>query len=190
MNILIINGSPRIHGNISAMLDAIREEAEQRGAEVTTVLASRLQVKPCTGCMTCRETHHCVLPEDDAQCVLAAIKSCDVLVVGAPCYWGNMPGQLKIIFDRIVYGMIGEDTRGLPLPLHKGKKAILISTSTTPFPFNILFGQSRGAIKAMREILKWSGFKVVSAIELGGTRQHSAGEKVLNRCWKAIKKCM
>ena len=102
MNILIINGSPRIHGNISAMLDAIREEAEQRGAEVTTVLASRLQVKPCTGCMTCRETHHCVLPEDDAQCVLAAIKSCDVLVVGAPCYWGNMPGQLKIIFDRIV----------------------------------------------------------------------------------------
>ena len=152
MNILIINGSPRIHGNISAMLDAIREEAEQRGAEVTTVLASRLQVKPC--------------------------------------YWGNMPGQLKIIFDRIVYGMIGEDTRGLPLPLHKGKKAILISTSTTPFPFNILFGQSRGAIKAMREILKWSGFKVVSAIELGGTRQHPAGEKVLNRCRKAIKKCM
>ena len=174
MNILIINGSPRIHGNISAMLDAIREEAEQRGAEVTTVLASRLQVKPCTGCMTCRETHHCVLPEDDAQCVLAVIKSCDVLVVGAPCYWGNMPGQLKIIFDRIVYG----------------KKAILISTSTTPFPFNILFGQSRGAIKAMREILKWSGFKVVSAIELGGTRQHPAGEKVLNRCRKAIKKCM
>ena len=108
--------------------------------------------------------------------------------VGAPCYWGNMPGQLKIIFDRIVYGMIGEDTRGLPLPLHKGKKAILISTSTTPFPFNILFGQSRGAIKAMREILKWSGFKVVSAIELGGTRQHPAGEKVLNRCRKAIKK--
>lgn len=46
MNILIINGSPRIHGNISAMLDAIREEAEQRGAEVTTVLASRLQVNP------------------------------------------------------------------------------------------------------------------------------------------------
>ena len=106
MNILIINGSPRIHGNISAMLDAIREEAEQRGAEVTTVLASRLQVKPCTGCMTCRETHHCVLPEDDAQCVLAAIKSCDVLVVGAPCYWGNMPGQLKIIFDLILYGMM------------------------------------------------------------------------------------
>jgi len=42
----------------------------------------------------------------------------------------------------------------------------------------------------MREILKWSGFKVVSAIELGGTRQHPAGEKVLNRCRKAIKKCM
>ena len=116
MNILIINGSPRIHGNISAMLDAIREEAEQRGAEVTTVLASRLQVKPCTGCMTCRETHHCVLPEDDAQCVLAAIKSCDVLVVGAPAI-GEICRQLKSIFDRIVYGMIGEDTRGLPLPL-------------------------------------------------------------------------
>ena len=190
MNVLIINGSPRRHGNISAMLEAIQEEAEHNGAEVTTVFVSQLQVKPCTGCMTCRKTRRCVLPEDGAQQVLSAIDRCDVLVVGAPCYWGNMPGQLKIIFDRIVYGLIGESSRGLPLPLHKGKKAILVSTCTTSFPFNILFSQSRGTIKALRAILKWTGFKVVSAIELGGTRQRPAGEKILNRCRKAIKKCM
>lgn len=190
MNVLILNGSPRRHGNVSAMLDAIREEAERNGASVTTVFVSELQVKPCTGCMTCRKTRRCVLPEDGAQQVLSAIDRCDVLVVGAPCYWGNMPGQLKIVFDRIVYGLIGESSRGLPLPLHKGKKAILVSTCTTAFPFNILFGQSRGTIKSLRAILKWAGFKVVSAIELGGTRQHPASEKILNRCRKAIKKCM
>lgn len=122
MNVLILNGSPRRHGNVSAMLDAIREEAERNGASVTTVFVPELQVKPCTGCMTCRKTRRCVLPEDGAQQVLSAINHCDVLVVGAPCYWGNMPGQLKIVFDRIVYGLIGESPRGLPLPCTKGKK--------------------------------------------------------------------
>ena len=51
MNVLILNGSPRRHGNVSAMLDAIREEAERNGASVTTVFVPELQVKPCTGCM-------------------------------------------------------------------------------------------------------------------------------------------
>lgn len=26
--------------------------------------------------------------------------------MGAPCYWGNIPGQMKLLFDRIVYGMM------------------------------------------------------------------------------------
>lgn len=46
MNVLILNGSPRRHGNVSAMLDAIREEAERNGASVTTVFVPELQVNP------------------------------------------------------------------------------------------------------------------------------------------------
>ncbi len=188
MNILIINGSPRKNGNIARMLAAMKEEAERTGATVTWVESKDLQVKPCIGCMTCREKLACVFPEDDAQRVLGLIRRCDVLVIGAPCYWGNIPGQLKMLFDRIVYGMMGESTLGIPKPLHKGKKAVLVSTSTTIYPFNIWFNQTRGVIKALKEILKWSGFKVVGTVECGGTKQHPVSVKTLEQCRKKIRK--
>ena len=110
----------------------------------------------------------------------------DALVIGAPCYWGNMPGTLKVLFDRMVYGLMGESPRGVPLPLHKGKRAIIVSTSTTPWPFNIWFRQTRGTVRALREILKWSGFHVMAAIERGDTRQRPVNEKDLTRCRRAI----
>lgn len=190
MNVLMLNGSPRKRGNISLMMEAVRLEAEELGADVSLIQVSELQVKPCTGCMACRTRQECVLPADDAQRILRLIRACDVLVIGAPSYWGNMPGTLKLLFDRMVYGLMGESSNGLPLPLQKGKKAILLTTCTTPYPFNILFNQSRGTVKALKEIMKWSGFKVAASIEKGGTRKSPVGEKELRRCRKAIRKCM
>lgn len=188
MNVLILNASPRVKGNISRLLDAMREEALENGMQARSVRVSELRVHPCTGCMACRTRKACVLPEDDAQRVLRLIQACDVLVIGAPCYWGNMPGELKVLFDRLVYGMMGESVRGIPQPLHRGKRAILVSTSTTPYPFNILFHQTRGVIRALREILKWSGFKISATIEAGGTKRRPVSEKVVERCRKVIRK--
>ena len=181
-NILIINGSPRKNGNISKMLEAIKKEAEKQGANVSAIHVHDLQIKPCNGCMNCRKNLTCVLPEDGTQATLQLINKCDVLVVGSPCYWGNLPGELKILFDRIVYGMMGESPKGIPQPLHKGKKAIIVSTCTTPYPFNILFNQTRGTVKALKEILKWSGFKIVSTIERGGTKKFPLQEKDFRHC--------
>ncbi|RGM45683.1 MULTISPECIES: flavodoxin family protein [Bacteroides] len=191
MKILIINSSPRRQGNISKMLDLMKQEAESLEVETNYIRASELKVHPCIGCMKCRETLKCCLPEDDAQQVLHFIEEADALIIGAPCYWGNMPGTLKVLFDRMVYGMMGENSMGIPLPLHKGKKAIIVSTSTTPYPFNILYNQTRGVVKALKEILKWSGFKVVKAIERGGTRKHPGlSEKEMIRCKKIVHKLL
>lgn len=143
---------------------------------------------PCTGCMACRKKGSCVLPEDDAQLILRRIQACDLLVIGSPCYWGNIPGQLKILFDRLVYGLMGESKSGFPLPLHKGKQAILVATCTTPFPFNLLFRQSRGTIRALREIVKWSGFKVAGTLEVAGTREKKVSQKELDKCRKMVRK--
>lgn len=187
--LLIINGSPRREGNIAAMLEIMAQEAECRGWSVEQVCIADLTVQPCTGCMACRNSGRCHLPEDDAPKVLEQIKRADALLIGAPCYWGNIPGQLKLLFDRIVYGMMGETPRGLPLPLHKGKRAILVSACTTVFPFNIWFNQSRGAIKALKEILKWSGFKVVGTLEKGGTRRNPMlTEREKARCRKLLRR--
>ena len=188
MKLLIINGSPHKKGLISQMLRIFHEQAIATGIEVTEVYANDLQIKPCMGCMACRSKRHCVLPEDDAQRVLTLIQQADAIVIGAPCYWGNIPGQLKLLFDRIVYGMM-RDTPRFPEPLMKGKRLVCISTSTTPFPFNILMNQSHGAIRALREIGRFSGWKIVDTIERGGTATRpQLSPRDISKCHKAFRK--
>ena len=174
MKLLVINASPRRSGCVSSMLDIVKVTAEAEGAEVSVIRVADLSVRSCTGCMSCRSKLECVLPEDDAQRVLRLISEADAVVIGTPCYWGNIPGNLKVLFDRMVYGLMGESRRGMPLPLHKGKRAAIIATCSTPWPFNILFRQSRGAVNALREILKWSGFRIVATVEKGGTKASPA----------------
>lgn len=191
MKILILNASPRPTGNISQMLNIIKQECEENGAEVFYEKVCKLQVKPCIACMKCRSNHECVLPQDDAQRILALITAADAIVIGAPCYWGNMPGQLKVLFDRLVYGMMGENKLAIPVPMHKGKKAVLVSTCSTMWPFNILANQTRGVVKALKEILGWSGFKFVATIEKGGTFNHPEfTEKDRKKCLKAVHKLL
>lgn len=187
MKILIINGSPRKKGLISQMLDIMRQEAEQRGDEVQVVYTNDLTVKPCTGCMVCRTKLKCSMAEDDSQRVLRMMQDSDAVIMGAPCYWGNIPGQMKLLFDRMVYGMM-RDTPRFPEPLMKGKKCVLLSTCTTPWPWNIWFKQSRGAIRAMREICRYSSLKVVTTIERGGTAMRpQLSERDRQKCRKAIR---
>lgn len=188
MKLLLINGSPRAKGLVSQMLDIMQAEAEARGAQVEAVRTNDLTVKACVGCMACRTKGRCSLAEDDSQRVLKMIQDADAIIMGAPCYWGNIPGKMKLLFDRIVYGMM-RDTPRFPEPLMKGKRCVLVSTCTTPWPFNILFKQSGGAIRAMKEICRYSGFDIVKTIQRGGTAKNSrltANDR--KRCIQAAKK--
>lgn len=139
MKYVILNASPRPNSNISQMLGIVRNELLACGDRVLYVDVCKLQFRPCIGCMKCRSTHDCVMPDDDAKQVLLLVQDCDALIVGSPCYWGNMTGQLKMLFDRWVYGMMDHSESGYPIPLLKDKKAVIITTCSTPWPFNILF---------------------------------------------------
>lgn len=189
--VLILNGSPKKDGSISRMLRLTEDEALLQGAEVTTISISDLHISPCRGCMTCRAKRQCVLPDDDAQHIADLISRNDALVIGSPCYWGNMPGTFKILFDRIVYSLIRTGKYGIPEPLHRGKRAAIIATCSTPFPFNILFRQSRGTIHAFREILKCSGFRNIATLEKGNTRKHpELTAKDKKRCRNMVRKLL
>ncbi len=55
------------------------------------------------------------------------------------------------------HGRIGSRPSAAPA---KGKRALVIAACTTPWPFNILARQSRGAVRSVREILGTGGMKV------------------------------
>lgn len=169
--LLILNGSPRTKGTVAKILREIEQGAKDSGCETVFIDVASLSFASCTGCMACRTKRTCILPHDDAHDVAERIRHCVALVVGTPVYWGNMNGNLKRLFDRLVYALETESPLGIPRPHHKGKRAAIVTACTTPFPFNIVCGQTTKVAAALKEILSWSGFRVQSHIAMSGTKQ-------------------
>ncbi len=166
--ILILNCSPRKKGVTTSLLKIIAEEAGSAGAEVEWVDVNDLSIKPCIGCLKCRPDKECILPRDDAHRIGELMEKCSGLVVGTPTYWGNMTGPLKLLFDRNVptlehYVLY---TMRFPTPKHKGKKAAIVTASLAPFPFNQLPSQARGALRAVKTVLKAAGFDIRKQINV------------------------
>jgi multimeric flavodoxin WrbA len=136
---------------------------------VETVRVHDLNMKPCIGCLKCRPDKNCILPKDDAHALADAVKNADVLVIGAPVYWGNMPGPLKIFFDRNVplfEYCEAKPIRYVPKPQLKGKKCVLIVSAGCPFPYSLLPSQCLGTIRSLKIILNAGGIKVISTLQV------------------------
>lgn len=182
---LILNGSPRRNGKIGQLMSYAAEVA---GKDAELVNVYDLQIRPCTGCMKCRTTGICVLPEDDGHVLARKIAGAEWLVVGSPTHWGNMSAGLKSMFDRLVPVFMGESRSGIPQPRQRGKRAVVVAACTTPFPFHVLFRQSRGTVKMIREVLKTGGYRVYS-LEVPGTKNMDVlPGKYLKRLARRVKK--
>lgn len=185
--ILFLSGSPRKQGVTATMLKTIADEARATGVEVEWIDVAGLSIRPCTGCLKCRPDKKCILPKDDAHRIGELIEQCSGLVVGTPTYWGNMSGQLKLLFDRIVptlehYVLY---TWRFPQPKHKGKPAAIITASLSPFPFNYLPSQGSGAIRAVKVIMNAAGFDIREKINVPMTRDLAhIGERWLAKARK------
>jgi multimeric flavodoxin WrbA len=98
------------------------------------------------------------------------IRGCRAVIAGTPVYWGNMNGRLKLLFDRIVPSLMGESPVGVPVPLHRGKQAVIVTACTTPWPCNIFSRQTGQAVRALKEILGYAGFHITGTLVLPGTK--------------------
>ncbi len=161
MNVLIIHASPRRKGVTSTLLSEI-EASINSAHKIETVRIYDLEMKPCIGCMKCRPDRPCILPRDDADMLAEKVRWSDFLLIGCPVYWGNMPGSLKVFFDRNVplfeYAE-NKAIRYIPKPQLEGKRAALVISCIAPFPYNLLRSQSRGTIGALKTILRAAGVK-------------------------------
>jgi len=169
MRILVLNGSARKNGTVANLLKEIADGASNK-YEVEWIDVHELRIRPCTACMKCRPDRECILPQDDGHVTGRKIKDADGLIVGTPTHWGNMSAQLKLLFDRNVPIFMGEKPNGMPFPRQKGKPAVIVTACTTPWPFNFIAGQSRGAIRAVNEVLHYGGYKLLGKIVKSGTK--------------------
>ena len=162
MNVLIINASPRRKGITTTLLSEV-EAAIDSAHQIETVRIHDLNIKPCIGCLKCRPDRLCILPRDGAHVLAEKVRWSDFIIIGCPNYWGNMPGTLKLFFDRNVplfEYCEAKAIRYVPRPQLRGKRAALVVNSGSPFPYNLLRSQSRGTIGSLRTILKAAGVRI------------------------------
>lgn len=168
MECLVINCSPRPESLTAQMMSQAAQYLESSGARVTSIDLYKRHIEYCTGCCACRKLDRCVLPRDAAHEIGEMITRADLLVIGTPTYWGGVSSKLKTLLDRLVYVFAELPPDSFPKPKLKGRNAVIVATCSTPYPFNILFSQSRGAVRQINEVLGTAGYRT-AAIQIAGS---------------------
>ena len=105
MKILAVNGSPRKNGTTATLLDKALEGAASRGAETELVQLSKLNMRGCQACFSCKERGgksygKCVL-RDDMTPLYEKIEQVGALVLGSPIYFGAVTSGMQMFVERL-----------------------------------------------------------------------------------------
>ncbi len=99
MKIVAINGSPRLDGNTSYLVDVALEEAAKLGADVEKITVSQHDIKPCLGHDDCASYKKC-LQNDEGAAILEKFRQADGVILATPVYYYNVSAQMKTFIDR------------------------------------------------------------------------------------------
>ncbi len=102
MKVLMLNGSPRPHGNTAIALAEMRKVFEAGGIETETVQVGSQDIRGCIACSSCRKTGKCVF-DDLVNETAGKFEEADGLVVGAPVYYGSANATLVAFLQRLFY---------------------------------------------------------------------------------------
>ncbi|MCR4919251.1 MAG: flavodoxin family protein [Prevotella sp.] len=104
--VLLINGSPREHGNTRLALDEVAHTLEQAGIATQTIDLGKHAVQGCIACGWCGRTGRCTFNDALYSKVQTAVAGgIDGLVVGSPVYYGGPNGSLCALMDRVCYSL-------------------------------------------------------------------------------------
>lgn len=94
-------------GNTDVMVKTALMECEKAGCQVKFLRGDDLDIKPCTGCISCvvgmttgRGKGGCPV-KDDFHILDEALMECDAVIVGSPTYVLSPTGKFKVVCDRI-----------------------------------------------------------------------------------------
>jgi multimeric flavodoxin WrbA len=99
MKVLAVVGTSRKSGLTAKLCGAVLEGAAEKGFRTEMINLYDYRIEFCRGCWGCARKGECVL-RDDFALIFEKVKEADVIVLGSPCYWGNVSGIMKAFFDR------------------------------------------------------------------------------------------
>ncbi|MDR0791468.1 MAG: flavodoxin family protein [Methanomassiliicoccaceae archaeon] len=113
MKIIALNGSPRLIGNTTAAINVLSDELDKQGFRTEHVQMYGSIMTPCNDCGSCviRGDGRCINEDDDMNAYLDMLADADCIILAAPSYYGTIPGQMKILLERIT-ASASSDMRG------------------------------------------------------------------------------
>lgn len=102
MKVLMINGSPHVHGNTYIALHEMEKIFQQEGVEVEILHIGNQSIRGCIGCRKCKVIGKCVF-SDVVNETKEKFKECDGFVVGSPVYFASANATLIAFLTRLFY---------------------------------------------------------------------------------------
>ena len=100
--IVVLNGSPRVKGNTSALVEEFAKGAREAGCEVEIFFLDKMNIHGCKGCFGGgKNPEHPCVQRDDMEKIYPAYRAADAVVLATPLYYWNFSGQLRTAFDRL-----------------------------------------------------------------------------------------
>ncbi len=98
-NVLIISSSLRGGSNSEILAHEAERGAKDAGNVVEFLSLKGKDIKFCIGCLSCQQTHKCILKDDMAD-LIGKVQNADAIIFATPIYYYEMSGQLKTFLDR------------------------------------------------------------------------------------------
>jgi multimeric flavodoxin WrbA len=135
--VLAINGSPRINGNTTALINTVFEVLNQNNIETEMVQIGYRDLSGCKACYSCREfkNNACIYYHDEFNEVFAKCIEADGIILASPVYVGGMTAQLKAFIDRACLVNRGNDQ---PLKRKIGASIVAVRRNGALETFNAI----------------------------------------------------
>lgn len=98
----MINGSPRINGNTTQVLDEIKKVFSDCGIDTTTIQVGTKIIRGCIACGACAKTGKCAI-NDEVNEIAPLFEKASGLVVASPVYYASANATLVALLDRLFY---------------------------------------------------------------------------------------
>ena len=107
MKVIAFNGSPRKRWNTATLLEKALDGAKSRGAETELIHLYDLDYKGCMSCFSCKtkgaKSYGKCAVDDDLAPIFEKIANADALIFGSPIYLGNVTGEMRSFWERLVF---------------------------------------------------------------------------------------
>lgn len=109
LNVLMINGSPRVEGNTAIALHEMENIFRENDVNVETVQIGNKEIRGCIACNSCSEKGKCVF-DDIVNELAPKFEKADGLVIASPVYFASANATLIACLDRLFYSTAFDKT--------------------------------------------------------------------------------